>query len=77
MSTASTATASVVRDLTVGDEPEIVNCICILAATKGDGTPCHSDTFQEEDMVKLCTGLGQVHPEGVLWLTDTEAILIF
>ena len=54
-----------------------MNCICILAATQGDGTSLCPDSFQEENIVKLCIGLGQAHPEGVLWLLDTEIILTF
>ena len=77
MSTAFTVTASAVRDLTLGDELEIVNCISVLAATQGDGTLFHLNSFQEEDLVKLCIGLGQVHQEGVLWLSYTETVLTF
>ena len=75
MSTTSTATTSVVRDLTLGDD--IVNHICILAATLGDGIPFYPDSLQEEDVVKLCMGLGQAHLEVVLWLSDTETVLAF
>ena len=63
MSTTSTVTASVVRDLTLIDKLEIMNHICILAATQSDGTHFCPDSFQEEDMVELCVGLGQAHPE--------------
>ena len=73
----SAVTASVVRDLTLGDELQIVNHICILAATQGDGTLFHPNSFQEEDLFKLCIGLGQAHPEGVLWLLDTKTVLSF
>ena len=54
MSTTSTATASVVQDPTLGNELENVNHICILAATQGDGTLLHPNSFQEEDIVELC-----------------------
>ena len=77
MSTASTVTALVVHDLTLGDELEIANCICILVATQGDGTPFPHDSFQEEGVVELCMGLGQAHPEGVLWVSETEVVLAF
>ena len=53
------------------------NCICNLVATQGDGTPFSPDSFQEEDVVELCVGLGQAHPEGVLWLSDTKMVLMF
>ena len=77
MYTASTVTTLVVLYLALGNVPDIANCICILAATKGDGTLLHSDSFHEEDIVKLCIGLDQVYPEGVLWLLDTEMVLAF
>ena len=35
-----------------------------MAATQGDGTLFHPNSFQAEDIVKLCMGLGQVHPKG-------------
>ena len=77
MSIASTVSTSMLRDLTLGDEPEIMNCIRILAATKGNGTPFCPNSFQEKDMVKLCIGLGQAHQEGVLQLSNTEMVLVF
>ena len=77
MSTAPTATSSVACDLTLGNKCEIANCICVLATTQGNGTPFHPDSFQEKDIVKLCIGLGQAHPEGVLQLLDTKTVLTF
>ena len=77
MSTMSTVITLVVRDLTLGNELDIVNHIYILAATQGDGTLLPPNSFQEEDVEELCIGLGQVHPEGVLLLLDTEMILVF
>ena len=77
MSTASTATALVVCDLTLGNKHEIANCICILVATLGDGTPFPHNSFLEEDLVELCVGLGKAHQEGVLQLLETEAVLMF
>ena len=77
MSTASTVTTSAVCDSTLGDEHKIANCICILVATQGDSTPFPHDSFQEEDLVELCIGLSQTHPEGVLQLLETEAVLTF
>ena len=77
MSTASTVTDSAVRDMTLGNELEIANCNGILAHIQGNGTLFCPDSFQEEDVVELCIGLGQVHLEGVLWLSDTEMVLAF
>ena len=65
------------HDSTLGDEHELANCICILVATHGDGTLFSHDSFQEEDLVELCMGLGQAHLEGVLWiLTLPSSILL-
>ena len=47
MSMTSTVTASVAHDLTLGDEQELANHICILVATHGDGTPFSHNSFQE------------------------------
>ena len=66
MSTKSTATALVACGPTLGDEHELVNHICTLVATHGKGTPFPHDSFQEEDLVEFCMGLGQAHLEGVL-----------
>ena len=70
-------TTLVVHDLTLGNENEIVNPMCILAATQGDGTLLYPDSFQKEDTVELYVGLGQAHLEGVLWLLETELVLVF
>ena len=77
MSTTSTETALVACDSTLHDEHKTVNCICILVATHGNGTPFSQDSFQEEDLVELCMGLGQTHQEGVLWLSETKEVLMF
>ena len=64
-------------DPTLGDNTEIANQICILVATQCNGTPLCPTSFGEEDVVKMCIGLGQEHPEGVLWLSDTQMVLAF
>ena len=58
MSMTSTATTSVACHSTLGDENELANHICILVATHGNGTLFSHDSFQEEDLVELCMGLG-------------------
>ena len=58
MSTTSTVTTSVVQDSTPGNEHEITNCICILVDTCGNGTLFSPYSFQEDDLVNLCMGLG-------------------
>ena len=64
-------------DPTLGDAQDLANHICILVATHGNGTPFSPDSFQEEDLVELCMGLGQAHPDGVLWILETEVLLTF
>ena len=68
MSTTSTATVSVAHDHTLGDDPDFCNCICVLTVVGGDGNPFNGDSLLEEDIIKLCVGMGQVHPNGVLQL---------
>ena len=70
-------TASAEMDLTLGNNLNTRNWICTLTATQGDGTPLGLSSFKEQDMVKLCIGLGQEPPEGVLQLSNTEAVLAF
>ena len=74
---ASTVTASVAHDSTLGDEHKIANCTCILVATQSNGTPFPHDSFQDEDLVELCVGLGQAHSDGMLWLLETEVVITF
>ena len=62
MSTTSTVTASVACDLTLGNGHKIVNQICILVTIHGDETPFSHNSFQEEDLVELCMGLGPDTP---------------
>ena len=64
-------------DLTLDNDTKIGNQIWVLVATRGDGTPLCPTSFTEEDVVVLCLGLVQEHPEGVLWLSDTKAVLPF
>ena len=50
--------------------------ICIyFFFTQGDTTLLCPSSSKEEDVLELCIGVGQEHPEGVLMLCDTESIL--
>ena len=51
-------------DLTLGDDTEIVNKICIMVVTQGDGTPLCPTSFKEEDVVELGAGVGSGVPRG-------------
>ena len=53
------------------------NQIYILVAAQGDSTLLVPNSFKEQDVVRLCIGLGQEHPEGVLKLSDTVTVLAF
>ena len=77
MSTTSTVTALVEPDPTLGDDDGIANWICMLVTTYTDGTLLCQTSFQQEDTVTMCKGLGKEHPKGVLQLTDTETVLTF
>ena len=77
MSITSTATISAVHDPTLCNDHYLANHICNLVATHGNGTLFSHDSFQEEDLVELCIGLGQAHPDGVLQISETKALLAF
>ena len=64
-------------DSILGDEMDIGGQICILVATQGDATPLCPSSFKEEDILKLCIGIGQEPPEDVLILSNTKTILGF
>ena len=77
MSTTSTLTTSAAHDYTLGNDSELLNCMCVLAITRGDGTPLDATSLQEEDIVELCIEVGQVHPECMLQLLVMESIIVF
>ena len=58
MLTTFKATASVDVDLTLDNKMDIGSRICILVATQGDASPLCPSSFKEEDMLKLCVGVG-------------------
>ena len=49
----------------------------MLVATQGNGTSVGPTSFREWDAIKLCIGLGQEQPGGMLWLLDTVTVLAF
>ena len=70
MSTSSAVTTLVEMDLTLGDNIDIGNKICVLVVTRGNGTLLDPSSFKEQDVVELCIRLGQKHPEGLFQLLD-------
>ena len=77
MSTTSTTTALVACNCIPGDEVELLNHMCVLVLTSGDGTPFNVASIQEEDIIELCVERGQTHPKGVLWYLVTESVVLF
>ena len=73
----STTTALAAHDHTLGDNPDLLNCMCVLAIARGDDTPFDVYSLQGEDIVELCVKVGQAHPECVLWLLGTESVAAF
>ena len=59
MSTTSTTTALAARDQTLGIDFDLVNHMCVLTITRGDGTPFGANSLHEEDVVELCVSVGQ------------------
>ena len=77
MSTTSTVTTSVAHDHTLDNDSEVLNCMCILAIARGDGTPLGATSVQEEDIVELFVKVGKTHPKGVLQLSVMELVIVF
>ena len=77
MSITSTVTTLAELVSALGNDAVIATWICILITTWGDGSPLDPTSFGEEDAIGLCVGLGQEHPEGVLWVSDAKNLLAF
>ena len=77
MSTTSTATTSAAHDHTVGSDSKLLNCMCVLAIARDDGTLFDPTSVQEEDIIELCVKVGQAHPKGVPWLSAMELVIVF
>ena len=77
MSTTSTATTLAAHDCIPDDKVELLNHMCVLVLTRGDGTLFNLASIQEEDIVELCLELGWTHPKGVLWYSVTESVVLF
>ena len=48
MSTISTATTSAACDHTIGNDHDVLNCMCVLSIARGDGTPFDAESIQED-----------------------------
>ena len=51
--------------------------MCLFGLTRGDGTPFNASSIQEEDIIEICIQLGHTHPEGVLWYSTIEPVMLF
>ena len=71
----STTTASMACVHTLGNDPDLASCICVLTIARGDGTPSDANSLQEEDIAELCVGMGQVHHDGVPQLLVMESVI--
>ena len=77
MSNTSTTTTLATCDHTLGNDPDLLNPICVLTIARGDGTVFHTDSLQGKDVVELCVGMGQAHPNSVLQLSVMELVIAF
>ena len=73
----STATALVAHNHTLGNDSELLNCMCVLVIDSSNGTLFDTASIQEEDIVELCVEEGQTHPKDVLWLSVMESVILF
>ena len=62
MSTMSTVTALAAHDHTLGNGYKLLNCMCVPAIARDDGTPFDAASVQEEDIIELCVEVGWAHP---------------
>ena len=77
MSTTSTMTALVVRDHIPSDIADLSNHMCIFVLTRGSGTLFDASSILEEDIIEICVQLGHTHPEGILWHSAVESVVLF
>ena len=50
--------------------------MCLFALTKGDGTLFDASSILEEDIIEICIWFGYTHPEGVLWFSAIESVVL-
>ena len=77
MSTTSTGPALAGHYHTLGDNSELLNCMCVLVIASSDGTLIDATSVWEEDIVELCVEVGKTYPKGVLWLSVMESVILF
>ena len=77
MSITSKMTTTVARDHIPGDVADLSKHKCLFVLTRGDGTLFNASFILEEDIFKICIWLGHTHPEGVLWYSAIESVMLF
>ena len=77
MSTTPATTASAARDHIPSDISNLSNCMCLFILTRGNGTPFDGSSVLEDDVIEICIWLGHTHPEGVLWYSAIESLMLF
>ena len=70
-------TTSAARDHIPSDISDLSNCMCMFILTRGDGTPFDAYSILEEGIIEICIWLGHTHPEGVLWYSTIESVMLF
>ena len=76
MFTTYTETTSAARDHIPGDKVEILNHMCVLVLTKGNGTLFDATSIQE-GIIDICIQLGQTHSKGMLQYSAGESVILF
>ena len=73
----STTVASLARDCIPSSIADLYNLMCLFVLTRGDGTPFHASSMLEEHIIEICIWSGHTHPEGVLWHSTIELVMLF
>ena len=51
--------------------------MCLLILNRGNGTPFDASSLLEEEIIEICIQLGHTYPEGVLWYSTIELVILF
>ena len=73
----SVMTTSVARDHIPSNVAILSNHMFIFVLTKSDGTLFEASSILEEDVIEIWIWFGHTHPEGVLWYSVMESVMLF
>ena len=76
MFTTSRVITSVAQDWIPNDKVDLLNHMCILILTRGNGTPLMPPPYRRRMSLRFVS-LGHAHPEGVLRYLTTELVITF